>query len=136
MSRLRVSVARLNRRLRQAGVATDEVTPSQLSALATIERLGPVTLGELAGEERVKPPTMTRIVDKLEEGGFVARVPDALDRRCVRVALSEAGQRFLTRSRSRRDAYLSSRIESLDPLEQARLGDLVALLEHLLGGQS
>src|SRR5688572_8072041 len=89
VGRLRVAVARLGRRLRQEGVAADELTLSQLSAMATVERLGSVTLGELAAEERVKPPTMTRIVDRLEEGGYLRRTPDASDRRCVRVALSD-----------------------------------------------
>jgi DNA-binding MarR family transcriptional regulator len=135
VSRLRVAIARLNRRLRQEGVAADEMTLSQLSAMATIDRFGSVTLGELAGEERVKPPTMTRIVDRLEEGGYVRRSPDPADRRCVRVELSEAGQGFLARHRSRRDAFLSARVEGLDGAAQERLVELVGLLEYLLGDQ-
>jgi DNA-binding MarR family transcriptional regulator len=132
VSRLRVAVARLNRRLRQEGVAADEMTLSQLSAIATIERLGSVTLGELAADERVKPPTMTRIVDRLEESGYVLRSPDAADRRCVRVELSSEGHAFLTRHRSRRDAFLSTRVESLNGDDRDRLPVLVELLEHLL----
>jgi DNA-binding MarR family transcriptional regulator len=132
VSRLRVAVARLNRRLRQEGVAADEMTLSQLSAMATIERLGSVTLGELAGDERVKPPTMTRIVDRLEETGFVVRSPDAVDRRCVRVELSSEGHSFLAKHRSRRDAFLSTRVESLDGADRDHLPLLVELLEHLL----
>jgi DNA-binding MarR family transcriptional regulator len=132
VSRLRVAIARLNRRLRQEGVAADEMTPSQLSAMATIERLGSVTLGELAADERVKPPTMTRIVDRLEETGYVRRSPDAVDRRCVRVELSADGHAFLAQHRSRRDAFLSARVESLPRDDRERLPRLVALLEHLL----
>jgi len=132
VSRLRVAVARLNRRLRQEGLAADEMTLSQLSALATVDRLGTVTLGELAGEERVKPPTMTRIVDRLEESGYLRRTPDAADRRCVRVELSDEGRALLAASRSRRDAFLSARVEELDGADRVQLDRLVALLEHLL----
>jgi DNA-binding MarR family transcriptional regulator len=132
VGRLSVAIGRLNRRLRQEGIAADEMTLSQLSAMASVDRLGSLTLGELAAEERVKPPTMTRIVDRLEVDGYVRRVPDPSDRRCVRVELSDAGRSLLAGTRSRRDAFLVERVERLDPEGEARIPELVALLERLL----
>jgi len=80
-SRLRLSVTRLARRLRQQAGFEAEVTPSQLATLSSVERLGPITLGDLAAVERVQPPTMTRIVSGLEEAGLVIRRPNPRDRR-------------------------------------------------------
>src|SRR5688500_13790926 len=91
---LRMVVMRLSRRLRQQ--AEGEVTPSQLSALATVERLGSVTLGELAAAEQVQPPSMTKIVGGLEAHGFVIREVDPNDRRIARVRISEDGRRFVS----------------------------------------
>src|SRR5438270_3853153 len=82
-SRLRSSVARLARRLRQEGIVNEEASPSQLTALATLFRTGPMTLGELASAERVKPPTMTRIVGALEERGLVRCQASSADGRVV-----------------------------------------------------
>src|SRR5438552_1498803 len=105
-SRLRMVVARLSRRLRQE--ANEGATPSQLAALATVERHGPITLGDLAGHERVRPPTMTRIVAGLEETQLVRREIDATDRRVARVTITPEGSRLLARSRTRKDAFLAS----------------------------
>src|ERR1700756_2048038 len=91
-SRLRSSVARLARRLRQEGIVNQEASPSQLAALATLFRSGPITLGELAGAERVKPPTMTRIVAALEERGLVRREPSPDDGRIVHVVVTDGGR--------------------------------------------
>jgi DNA-binding MarR family transcriptional regulator len=131
-ARLRLAVTRLARRLRQQ--AEGEVTPSQLSALSSVERLGPLTLGELAGVERVQPPSMTRIVAGLEEAGLVARTVDERDRRIARVQTTVAGQRFLERSRGRKNAYLAARIRTMNTEDRAVLARAAALLEHLLEG--
>ena len=92
-SRLRLAVMRLARVLRQK--AQDPITPSQLSALVSVERDGPVTLGELAALESVQPPTMTRIVAALEEQGLVAREADPADRRVSRLDITAAGRKLL-----------------------------------------
>jgi DNA-binding MarR family transcriptional regulator len=129
-SRLRLSVTRLARRLRQQ--ADGEITPSQLATLSSVDRLGPVTLGELAAVERVRPPSMTRIVCGLEEAGLVSRHVDERDRRIARVEATVAGRRFLERSRGRKDAYLSARIRTLDAGDRAVLARAATLLETLL----
>jgi DNA-binding MarR family transcriptional regulator len=127
---LRLAVMRLARRLRQQ--TEGEVTASQLSALASLNRLGPLTLGALAAVERVRPPTMTRIVGHLESAGLVVRRPAPGDRRSAQVELSPAGRELLDRSRTRKDAYLAERLATLAPAEVAVLRQAAAALERLL----
>src|SRR5882757_1064706 len=103
-ARLRLAVTRLSRRLRHQGETG--ISASQLSALATVDRSGPMTLGDLAAAEQVQPPSMTRIVSRLEEGGLVDRQACEQDRRVTRVRVTTAGRQLLQRSRTRKDAYL------------------------------
>ena len=130
---LRVAVARLARRLRQQ-TGTD-LTASLLSALWSIERLEPVTLGDLAVAERVQPPTLTRIASRLEEEGLVVRRTDANDRRVTIVQLSPDGRRLLERTRTRRTAYLTKGLRGLDPEDLAILERAAPILERLAGEQ-
>src|SRR5258708_2946999 len=97
--RLRLVVARLNRRPRPH--IGPRVTASQFAALASIERHGPLSLGQLAAIERVQPPTLTKVVAKLEDLGYVLREPDTSDRRVAMVRLSDAGKQFIADSRDR-----------------------------------
>jgi DNA-binding MarR family transcriptional regulator len=129
-ARLRLAVTRLHRRLRQQGAG--DLTQSQASALASIERLGSPTLGALAARESVRPPSMTRIVGALEELGYVSRVTDSNDRRVARVTLSTEGQRILEHNRSAKNAFLAQQLHRLEPGERLALADLTNLLERLL----
>ena len=129
---LRLAVARLNRRIRQHAATTgEELTASAQAALASIERLGPITLGELAAVEQVQPPSMTRIVARLDECRYATRVVDPADRRVARVAITDAGRELLAHSRTRKDAYLAQRVAQLDPSEQALLARVLPVLERL-----
>jgi DNA-binding MarR family transcriptional regulator len=130
-SRLRLSINRLHRRLRQESLAG--LSPAQASALGAVRRLESPTLGELAAVEQVQPPTMTRIVASLADAGMVTRVTDAADRRSARVRITPAGKRSLERIRTLKNAFLTRRLAELSPPEQAQASQLVALLEHLLG---
>ena len=130
---LRMVVMRLARRLRQQ--AEGDVTASQLSALSTVERLGPLTLGELASAEQIQPPSMTKIVSRLEEHGFVIREADAKDRRIARVRISDDGRRYVARSRTRRNAYLAERLRRFDAEERAIIERALPLLERLVDEQ-
>jgi DNA-binding MarR family transcriptional regulator len=127
---LRLAVGRLARRLRQQ--TEGELTPSQHSALSSISRLGPITLGKLASVERLRPPTVTRIVANLEEAGLVLRVPDPGDRRIARVEVTPLGRDLLERSRTRKDAYLAARLATLAPDQLAVLRHATVVLERLL----
>jgi DNA-binding MarR family transcriptional regulator len=129
-ARLRLAVLRLSRKIRQQ--VSREVTPSQVSVLVTVERTGSPTLGELAGAEGVRPPSMTRQVEALVSSGMLRRTVDSVDKRVARVELTAAGRRALQRSRSLRTTYLVKRLERLGEDERSRMADLVSLLEQLL----
>jgi DNA-binding MarR family transcriptional regulator len=128
--RLRLAVMRLARRLRQQ--AEEGATPSMLSALASVERLGAVTLSELAQLERVQPPSITKVVARLEDEGLVARSGDANDRRISRIALTSKGKRFIEKNRSRKTAYLAHGLSTLEPRERAILNEALDVLDRLL----
>ena len=129
-ARLRLVVTRLARQLRQRAVV--DLTPSQISALATIDRSGPVTLGELAALERVQPPSVTVVVTRLEDKGLVVRRTDPRDRRVSRVETSKDGRKLLARSRSRKDAELDRRLRSLTDEDRATLAAAASILERLV----
>lgn len=133
-ARLRMAVTRLSRRLRQQ--ADVGITPTQLSALASVERLEPVTLGELASLEQVQPPSMTRVVAVLEEAGLVVRQVDARDRRVARVTTTAEGRRALLRSRTRKNAFLARRIKNLPAGDRDTLVLAIGLLESMLDGEA
>ncbi|MBM3670815.1 MAG: MarR family transcriptional regulator [Actinobacteria bacterium] len=128
--RLRSAITRMARRLRQQGDA--DASPTQLAILATIERRGPITLGELATIERVQPPTVTAAIDRLEGQDLVRRRADDTDRRVVRVAVTGAGRKLLARHRSRKTAYLAQRLDGLTRAERATLADAATILDGLL----
>ena len=131
-SALRLTVARLARRVRQEGTsAGDDVTASRLAALTTIEAVGPLTLGELAAIEQVQPPSMTRIVARLEQAGLAEREIDPDDRRIVRVRVTDEGRRLLARSRTRRDAFLAKRVARLTDDERELLARAIVILDKL-----
>lgn len=129
-SRLRMSVMRLGRRLRQQR-PDDRLTPSQIAALATLDRTGALTLGELAAHEHVQPPSMTRITGALMELGLVSRTPHPTDKRQVLFAVTPEGSRLLVEDRKRRDAWLCRRLSDLSPEEAEILRQAAPILERL-----
>jgi DNA-binding MarR family transcriptional regulator len=131
---LRLAVMRLARRLRQHADAG--ITPSMLSALSSVEQLGPITLGELASVEKVQPPTMTPIVARLEGEGWIRREVDSADRRIARITVTGRGKELLERSRSRKTAYLARRLRSLPPEERALIGRAVEILERFVSEEA
>jgi DNA-binding MarR family transcriptional regulator len=128
--RLRLAITRLARRLRQQGETA--ASPTQLAVLATVERDGPLTLGELAAVERVQPPTITAAVGRLEDRGLVRRSIDPVDRRVARVEVTAQGRLLLDESRSRKTAYLERRLEALDADERDTLERAAVILERIL----
>jgi DNA-binding MarR family transcriptional regulator len=128
-ARLRISITRLARLLRQQD--QHGLGPTLAAALATISREGPLTLGELAAHEQVAPPTITKVIAKLEERGLVERHTDSADRRVSRVKITSAGRRQLEEARTRRTAWLYTALRDLPAEDQARLGEAAEVLEHL-----
>lgn len=129
---LRVSVARLTRRLRaERDPESELLSIGQLSVLGVLFRSGECSIGELASQERVQPPSMTRTVNCLEEGGYVVRRPHETDRRQVVIALSEKGTETLAADRRRRDAWLAKRLRELTPEERSVLRQAAPIIERL-----
>ena len=131
VTRTRLAVLRLARRLRQQTLPG--ITPSQQSALAAIDHRGPLTLGELAAFENVRPPSITRIVAALEAERWVERTTDPDDRRVTTVQTTDRGRRELLRIREERNAWLAGRLADLDDDERARLAAALPVLERLIG---
>lgn len=104
----------------------------RLSALSVIVFAGPVTLGDLAAAEQVRPPTMTRIVDALAEQRLVTRSKSAQDGRSTHVAATPAGRRLLMQGRERRVRALATQIESLDARERATLHEATEILKRIV----
>ncbi len=129
-SSLRLSVMRLARRLRLEK-SSDALSMNQLATLGTLNRCGQLTVGELARIERVKPPSMTRTVNSLDEAGLVTRRPHPTDRRQVVVDLTPAARQVLEEDRRRRDAWLAQRLAVLSREQRAALRDVAPLLEEL-----
>ncbi|NUW43197.1 MarR family winged helix-turn-helix transcriptional regulator [Nonomuraea rhodomycinica] len=129
-SALRVSLARLTRRLRRQAAA-HTLTPTQFATLAAVERHSGITPGELAELEKVQPPSMTRVIAALEERGLVSRTPHPTDRRQVSVTVTEPAQKLLKEERRRKEAWLTQRLKELTPEERSILRQAAPILEKL-----
>ena len=129
-SRLRLAITRTARRLRQTAGA--DLGPSQLAALATIERHGPLAPSERAEREAIKRPTATRVVANLERAGLVARVTDPSDRRSSILTVTGDGRGLLRRLRARKTAYLAQRLADLPADDVAALARAAEVLERML----
>jgi DNA-binding MarR family transcriptional regulator len=130
-SSLRVSVARLHRRLRTENAPDPHVSVGGIAVLAQLSREGERTIGQLAATERVQPPSMTRTISSLEQTGLVERHPHPTDGRQVMIRLAPAGEELLVAERRRRDAWLACRLRELAPEERAILRQAAPILERL-----
>ena len=137
-ARLRLAIVRTARRLRQQalGPESTELSPTLSAALATIDRHGPITPSELADWERVKRPTATRTVARLEELGLIAKTPDPSDGRGCLVASTSEGRALMKRLRSRKNAYLANRISELDDADFDTLARAADILERLVESEA
>jgi DNA-binding MarR family transcriptional regulator len=127
---LRLAVMRFSRRLRHQRVDTS-VTLTHLAALSTLKRHGPMSPGELAGHERVQPPSMTRVVVALEGMGLVTRTPHPTDGRQVVIELTPAAEELLTAEAQAREAWLTGRLDELTDDERAVLEEAARIMEKL-----
>lgn len=130
-SALRPSILRLARRLRQMRDETVELGSNQLSAMGTLFNRGDLLIGVLAEHEKVRPPSMTRIVNDLSEQGFITRTPGPTDRRQCLVSLTETGRQMVLANRRRRDSWLAVRLAELTPAERDVLAQAVPILEKV-----
>lgn len=128
---LRVSVARLTRRLRSERDPDNELSLGQVSVLGELFRNGECSIGALAAHERVQPPSMTRTVNCLEEAGYVVRRRHETDGRQVLITLADKGTQTLNADRRRRDAWLARQLRELTVEERSVLRQAAPLIERL-----
>jgi DNA-binding MarR family transcriptional regulator len=128
--RLRPTLLHLGRELRRERIAG--VSPHQVSLLVSIKYAPGVTVGRLAADDKVSTAAMSKRISRLERDGLVVRTQSEADRRCVGLTLTEEGQRTLRRVRSRRTAWLASRLSALSPDELAAVEAAVQPLAQLL----
>jgi DNA-binding MarR family transcriptional regulator len=129
VTRLRVAIARLSRRLRRHALAG--LTPTQLAALSTVEQSGPLRLGDLAAAEGIAPSTLTRLVAVLEELGYVQRYADPKDARASTLAITAKGHQTLERLREEGTALLTQSLMLLTTEQRAALATALPALEQL-----
>ena len=129
VTRLRVAIARVSRSLRRHELAG--LTPTQLSALATVERAGPLRLGDLAAAEKIAPSTLTRLVTVLEEHGYVQRCPVPGDARASTLVVTDAGHAILERIRQESTTLLAGSLRTLSPEQLAALAAALPALEQI-----
>ena len=133
VTRLRVALARLSRRLRRHELAG--LTPTQLAALSTIGKTGPMRLGDLAAAEGIAPSTLTRLVTALEESGYVRRCADPSDARASTLTITAHGQEALERIRRENTLMLTASLELLTPEQRSALAAALPVLEQLAEAQ-
>jgi DNA-binding MarR family transcriptional regulator len=130
--RLHSAAIHLLRRLRRQDDTAGLGAP-RLSALSVVVFAGPITLGDLAAAEQVRPPTMTRVVASLEEAGLVTREVDPADRRVVRIQATTAGKKVMQEGRERRVAELARELGQLPEKDVALLARALDVLERVVG---
>ena len=112
-------------------LAEPALSDTQLAALATLERHGAMTPGDLAEHEKVQPPSMTRVIAALVDWQLVTRAPHPTDRRQVILTVTMGGRDLVRKVRRRREAWLARRLAELSPQERATLRAAAPILEKL-----
>ena len=128
--RLHSAAIHLLRQVRKRDTESGE-GPARLSALSVLVFGGPMTLGQLARAEQVKPPTMTRIVTGLEKSGLAERKADADDARRIRIRATGKGMRLLQQARKRRIHDLAVSLEKLTQEQLRQLEAGIDVIERL-----
>lgn len=128
---VRLAVMRLSRRLRALRV--EDTTLTHLAAMSTLARNGPMTPGELAAHEKVRPPSMTRVVAAMEEAGYVTRTPHPTDGRQIIISLSPAGKALLEEEVRMREAWLCKKLSELSKEERETLRAASEIITRLVG---
>jgi DNA-binding MarR family transcriptional regulator len=127
---LRPSLLRLTRLIRNQRVDLS-VSLTQISAMGTLHKRGPMSAGELAACEKVQPPSMTKVIAHLEERGLVRRDVHPTDKRQAIITVTPAGIALLDSERRSRDAWLSRRLAELTDDERNLLRSVVPILDKL-----
>ena len=129
--RLHSAAIHLLRKLRKEDEGSGLNAP-RLSALSVIVFAGPVTLSDLAAAEQVRPPTMTRIVNALEEQGLVLKKQNANDARSTLLSATSAGKKLLIEGRARRVNALAKQIDKLNAQQRNTLQQASEILKEVI----
>jgi DNA-binding MarR family transcriptional regulator len=131
-TRLRAVIGRLSRELRATPAGIDAaLTPTRISLMLSIDRGGPVRLGELGESEGINPTMLSRSVTQLVDAGLVARTSDSGDRRAAWVQATEAGHALAERMREERTAAINAALTGLSPGDRRMLEQAIPALEAL-----
>lgn len=130
---LRRAILRLNRRLRQQNTDSD-LTPSQISALSTLYREGPLSAGDLAARERVRPPSVTPTINALQAAGFVSKNDHPTDGRQLVISISDAGRTRVEADVAARERWLSQQLSGLSAQDRETLAKAAVLINNLAQG--
>lgn len=128
---LRSSVLVLARRMRNQTLGDDEMSATEFSTLGRVRRDGPQTPGQLAKCEHVQPPSMTRIVERLENAGYLRREAHPKDGRQQLISITEVGLAFVERTRKQRNRWLAQQLAQLTDAERATIGAALPALQRL-----
>jgi DNA-binding MarR family transcriptional regulator len=130
VAELSLAIGKLVRRLRTEA-NPGELTLSQLTTLARLEKAGAMTTADLARSEFVKPQSMGTTLSDLEQEGLVQRRPHPTDGRQVLFALTAAGIEARRQRHIAKREWLSAAMATLDPAEQQTLIAAAALIKRL-----
>jgi DNA-binding MarR family transcriptional regulator len=131
-TRLRVVIGRLSRQLRATPSGLDAaLTPTRISLMLSIDRTGPIRLGELADSEGINPTMLSRSVTQLVDAGLVARASDNIDRRAVWVTATDAGRALAERMRQERTDAVNAALSGLSSADRRTLEQAIPALEAL-----
>jgi DNA-binding MarR family transcriptional regulator len=133
-ARLRIALSRLARTVRRRN--RSGLTPTQLSALATVDQSGPLRLGDLAAAEGIAPSTLTRLVTALEESGYVERRAVPGDARASMLSITPGGRAVIERVREESTMMLAGMLAQLTPAQRAAIAASLPALEHLAGADN
>jgi DNA-binding MarR family transcriptional regulator len=135
VARLRIAVARLERRMNVA-VTEAGLTQTQMLVLGSVVRHGCVGIGELATIAGLNPTMLSRVIGKLDDAGLIKRVPDPNDRRAALVEPTGAGRRLRARINEKRTALLITQLGALTPEQEESLIAALPALEALAADRS
>ena len=130
--RLRAAIGKLSRRLRPTSAGAEAgLTPTRISVLFTVTRVGPIRLSDLAAQEGVNPTMLSRVVADFCEAGLVERLTDPGDGRAALVKVTAEGRRLCERMRRERTDALNLELETLSDHERRLLDQAMPVLEKL-----
>jgi DNA-binding MarR family transcriptional regulator len=131
-ARLRQVIGRLSRRLRSTAAARDAgLTPTAISLLLTVARIGRVRLSELAEGEGINPTMLSRVIAGMVQDGLLTRSSDEGDRRAAWVETTAAGRRLAERMRRERTRAVNDALEALSEADRGRIDRALPALEAL-----